>query len=162
MYSATSVAPLEDGRGRFGFISCYFFITLWAWVELTANKSAKRPKRSTSLPGFEPGIFWSVVRRVIRCATSPVLKMAFLSDNIHPTPMCEWPTFCMEGNLNRMLHCVTDTPYLTSILFKFVSNMNDSGFRSSFLLDIIPDRMLCVTNMVDARLFKSVLNDNRG
>ena len=24
-----------------------------------------------SLPGFEPGIFWSVVRRVIHCATSP-------------------------------------------------------------------------------------------
>ena len=61
-----------------------------------------------------------------------------------------------------MLHCVTVTPYLTSILFKFVSNMNDSGFRSSFLLDIIPERMFCVTSMVDARLFKSVLNDNRG
>ena len=30
----------------------------------------------TSLPGFEPGIFWSVVRRVIRCATSPVLAVA--------------------------------------------------------------------------------------
>ena len=68
----------------------------------------------------------------------------------------------MEGNLNRMLQCVTDTPDLTSILFKFVSNMNDSGFRSSFLLDIIPERMFCVTNMVDTRLFKSVLNDNRG
>ena len=25
----------------------------------------------SSLPGFEPGIFWSVVRRVIHCATSP-------------------------------------------------------------------------------------------
>ena len=24
-----------------------------------------------TLPGFEPGIFWSVVRRVIRCATGP-------------------------------------------------------------------------------------------
>ena len=23
------------------------------------------------MPGFEPGIFWSVVRRVIRCATTP-------------------------------------------------------------------------------------------
>ena len=33
----------------------------------------------TSLPGFEPGIFWSVVRRVIRCATSPVLTMARFS-----------------------------------------------------------------------------------
>ena len=27
--------------------------------------------RASSLPGFEPGIFWSVVRRVIHCATSP-------------------------------------------------------------------------------------------
>ena len=33
----------------------------------------------TSLPGFEPGIFWSVVRRVIRCATSPVLAVARFS-----------------------------------------------------------------------------------
>ena len=61
-----------------------------------------------------------------------------------------------------MLHCVTVMPYLTSILFKFVSNKNDSGLRLSFLLDIPPDRTLCVSNMVDAGLFKSVLNDNRG
>ena len=26
----------------------------------------------SSLPGFEPGIFWSVVRRVIHCATGPM------------------------------------------------------------------------------------------
>ena len=39
-------------------------------------KSNNNPKMCTSLPGFEPGIFWSVVRRVIRCATSPVLKTA--------------------------------------------------------------------------------------
>ena len=28
-------------------------------------------KGSPNLPGFEPGIFWSVVRRVIHCATGP-------------------------------------------------------------------------------------------
>ena len=28
-------------------------------------------KKSSSAPGFEPGIFWSVVRRVIHCATHP-------------------------------------------------------------------------------------------
>ena len=39
-------------------------------------KSNNNPKMCTSLPGFEPGIFWSVVRRVIRCATSPVLETA--------------------------------------------------------------------------------------
>ena len=27
--------------------------------------------KKTTLPGFEPGIFWSVVRRVIHCATRP-------------------------------------------------------------------------------------------
>ena len=29
-----------------------------------------------NLPGFEPGIFWSVVRRVIHCATGPARKLA--------------------------------------------------------------------------------------
>lgn len=32
-------------------------------------------KTLASLPGFEPGIFWSVVRRVIHCATSPVVSL---------------------------------------------------------------------------------------
>ena len=27
----------------------------------------------SNLPGFEPGIFWSVVRRVIHCATGPII-----------------------------------------------------------------------------------------
>ena len=31
----------------------------------------KKTSKNSSLPGFEPGIFWSVVRRVIRCATGP-------------------------------------------------------------------------------------------
>ena len=31
-------------------------------------------KRRPSSPGFEPGIFWSVVRCVIHCATSPIYK----------------------------------------------------------------------------------------
>ena len=30
-----------------------------------------RDKNLSNLPGFEPGIFWSVVRRVIHCATGP-------------------------------------------------------------------------------------------
>ena len=32
------------------------------------------PKKTT-LPGFEPGIFWSVVRRVIHCATRPLTEL---------------------------------------------------------------------------------------
>ena len=33
-------------------------------------------KRYPTLPGFEPGVFWSVVRRVIRCATGPTCHFA--------------------------------------------------------------------------------------
>ncbi len=33
--------------------------------------------QNSSSPGFEPGIFWSVVRRVIHCATSPASRLHF-------------------------------------------------------------------------------------
>ena len=36
---------------------------------------------SPSLPGFEPGIFWSVVRRVIHCATDPFISFMKLISN---------------------------------------------------------------------------------
>ena len=44
-------------------------------------------KNITSLPGFEPGIFWSVVRRVIHCATSP--WKPYLENNGHNTIVCK-------------------------------------------------------------------------
>ncbi len=39
---------------------------------LTSQFMKKKKKNCSSSPGFEPGIFWSVVRRVIHCATSPL------------------------------------------------------------------------------------------
>ena len=58
-------------------------------------------KEGTSLPGFEPGIFWSVVRRVIRCATSPVPPAAHLQYNKPTTKgrLCV-TYFQMAGYLN--------------------------------------------------------------
>ena len=64
---------------------CRSMITLS--ICCTCSMTAKKARSSdwtaqkmcTSLPGFEPGIFWSVVRRVIRCATSPVLETAIFS-----------------------------------------------------------------------------------
>ena len=40
-------------------------------VSSTKGKLKVVQKIVSSVPGFEPGIFWSVVRRVIRCATHP-------------------------------------------------------------------------------------------
>ena len=42
----------------------------WPFVLVSNNEENIK---ITTLPGFEPGIFWSVVRRVIRCATRPLL-----------------------------------------------------------------------------------------
>ena len=53
--------------------SLYMHSFCWTACQLqTANLHivAKTP----NLPGFEPGIFWSVVRRVIRCATRPLFE----------------------------------------------------------------------------------------
>ena len=44
-------------------VSAYFELCCYHLVTLKIGLS--------NLPGFEPGIFWSVVRRVIHCATSP-------------------------------------------------------------------------------------------
>ncbi len=44
---------------------------MWLW---------KRVKCIPSPPGVEPGIFWSVVRRVIHCATGPYLSTTWLSN----------------------------------------------------------------------------------
>ena len=40
-------------------------------MKLTDTTIFVSPCKMSSMPGFEPGIFWSVVRRVIHCATSP-------------------------------------------------------------------------------------------
>ena len=58
----------------------------------------------TSLPGFEPGIFWSVVRRVIRCATSPVLTMARFS--FHYINLRLWVTYFSFGGKYELHVCI--------------------------------------------------------
>ena len=45
---------------------------LW-WEGYCLPKCFSFRKWFTNLPGFEPGIFWSVVRRVIHCATGPTI-----------------------------------------------------------------------------------------
>ena len=43
----------------------------------------------SNLPGFEPGIFWSVVRRVIHCATSPGCK-GVQANRLNKTSVYYW------------------------------------------------------------------------
>ena len=47
-----------------------FFFLLFARIFLLGKKW----KKISSLPGVEPGIFCSVGRRVIHCATSPMVQ----------------------------------------------------------------------------------------
>ena len=56
---------------------------------VTCCKSTR--EKSSSLPGFEPGIFWSVVRRVIHCATSPKLWVLTYSVREYSNL---WPSAC--------------------------------------------------------------------
>ena len=46
----------------------------WGYVLVFQLKNGLHFKKQPTLPGFEPGIFWSVVRRVIRCATRPLFE----------------------------------------------------------------------------------------
>ena len=65
-----------------------------------------------NLPGFEPGIFWSVVRRVIHCATGPAIRCQPIFDP-NRTPeayiyMCDLPdvprftvkTYCISKGVS--------------------------------------------------------------
>ena len=65
----------------FGFLQNPLFLDLtcsWHWERMIATwillHHVALKIGLPSLPGFEPGIFWSVVRRVIHCATSPGTK----------------------------------------------------------------------------------------
>ena len=54
----------------------YFHSRRWLCIYGTYldNNSVIFHEKFPNLPGFEPGIFWSVVRRVIHCATGPATR----------------------------------------------------------------------------------------
>ena len=51
---------------------------LMALKKQLEKKVIKKKKGISSTAGFEPAIFWSVVRRVIRCATRPEMRILYL------------------------------------------------------------------------------------
>ena len=53
------------------FFFCSGFSNSTQFSMVSRGKEGKVRMRTTSQPGVEPGIFWSVVRRVIHCATGP-------------------------------------------------------------------------------------------
>ena len=68
------------GRGTWNFTLQWIFFSFFFAVDfltplsssvVSRGKEGKVRMRTTSQPGVEPGIFWSVVRRVIHCATGP-------------------------------------------------------------------------------------------
>ena len=64
---------LIDYRSQQRYHTCeyHMYVISCHGAMLPIIKKDSYKKNSPSVPGFEPGIFWSVVRRVIRCATHP-------------------------------------------------------------------------------------------
>ena len=57
---------------RFQYCWCNFFFQMFIQHDLNScSIHSCHEENQTSQPGVEPRIFWSVVRRVIHCATGP-------------------------------------------------------------------------------------------
>ena len=74
----------------------YFHSRRWLCIYGTYldNNSVIFHEKFPNLPGFEPGIFWSVVRRVIHCATGPAIKWPSNSLTLSSFP----PKCCIQNN----------------------------------------------------------------
>ena len=57
------------------FRKCHKFIQFYILLRFCKIGPVQK---NSSLPGVEPGIFWSVVRRVIHCATSPDTRLIII------------------------------------------------------------------------------------
>ena len=87
-------------------------------------------KNNSSLPGFEPGIFWSVVRRVIHCATGPADRLRKKIQYIYILQCC--PTVKQGDSFN--IQCVVCLILDEEIMKTVFANSNLDG-NSLFLAE---------------------------
>ena len=80
------------------------------WINYNCIKLISKTKES-NLPGFEPGIFWSVVRRVIHCATSPYVEVHWVRKSQRAIEHdVHWNTTMVSGLMHVCLTVISG-PY---------------------------------------------------
>ena len=102
---------------------------------------------STSLPGFEPGIFWSVVRRVIHCATDPLIdRNAYVfAINLSCSKLYHFSLLgpLLKGSLTHLIMFWKQSP---NFIFSYVL---EAGFKQkSFIINLISEK--CNKHMLRA------------
>ena len=101
--------------------------------------------KKPTLPGFEPGIFWSVVRRVIHCATRPLLCI------LSPAPK-SFNRYIFSRGARRLIKAISR--YLLEKRHRRGSNPWSSVYET----DALPLGHCASCDLVNSRWFKPNFN----